>query len=211
MKKYIKKRYKTIFLTSLVLMFLLGYFAGWSFSESTISDLQIKIETVNLELRSIQERINFARNFGEDLCDFNYLEFIGKQIGESGAKLEELELEGRIDTPSYTFLKQRHNINQVLFYSELKKMMAECESEENVALFFFDASKPEEANRQGAELDKLVEEHNLIVIAMDFGFTPQINYFYDFYEVEELPSIIINYEYVLEGFQEKETIELYLN
>ena len=213
MKKNIfdkNRRRKKITILILIITFTAGFFMGWFSNNTIITEIELELENLNLDLRSFSEYLAFAEIFNIDTCDESFIEFIGRNIQESGATLDAMEREGKLDTPRYTILKQRHNINQVIFYSELKKFQENCEHEKNVILFFFDGEKPEDANKQGQVLNEIIKTRDAIVLAMDYGYTAHINYFYEYHEIRKLPTLIINYETKLEGHREKDEILNYL-
>ena len=207
MKKNIfeKEKGKT-FLIFLVLALLLGFLLGWTLNTSTLTELKLELENLNLDLRSFSEYLAFAEIFEINSCDTRFIEYIGRNIYESGLTLEEMEEQGLEDTPGYDLLKQRHNINQVIYYSELKKFKDECDYDKNIILFFFDGENPEESQRQGRVLGQVNKERDFVLLPMDYGYTKHIDYFYEYHEIKELPTLIINFETKLEGHQDKETL-----
>ena len=207
MKKNIftKEKGKT-FILFIVFALFLGFFLGWLANSSTLTEIEIELENLNLDLRSFNEFIAFAEIFELDTCDPIFIDYLGRKIYESGLTLEAMEEEGQIDTPEYSFLKQRHNINQVIYYAELKKFKDKCDFEKNVILFFFDGENPEESQRQGRVIGEIRRERDFVLLPMDYGYTKHIDYFYEFHEIRELPTLIINYQTKLEGHQDKETL-----
>lgn len=207
----LNKKRKTFFLVTTLFVFILGIFLGFWMSESELSQLEMELQNLHLDLRSINERIQFAEVFEEDICEIQYLRPIRQTISETAGTLVELEQEERIDTERYDLLKQRHNINQVLFYSELKRYKDLCGYDRDVILFFFNSEEPEISDKQGRELDILVSENGLTIISMDYNYTERISYFYEYYDVKELPALIINYNTTVEGFRTAEEIRELLN
>ena len=204
-KPFQKQKGKT-FLIFIVLAFLLGFLLGWTSNTTPLTELELELENLNLDLRSFSEYLAFAETFKLDSCDPRFIEYIGRNIYESGLTLEEMEEQGLEDTPGYDLLKQRHNINQVIYYSELKKFRDECDYDKNVILFFFDGENPEESQRQGRVLGQVNREKDFVLLPMDYGYTKYIDYFYEYHEIKELPTLIINFETKLEGHQDKETL-----
>lgn len=206
-----EKNINTIFITTIMLVFSIGFIAGWVFSDKTLNDAELEFNTAQLELRSIYERIKFAETFNESICESGLLESMSENIFMTGKELEKLDEKNNIDTKYYDYLKQKHNLNQVLLYSEYKKYYNNCNSSENMILFFFDDNQ--ESENQGNYLNQLVEENNgqVKVIAMHYNYTPSLDYFYKYYNIETLPTLIVNYEKKLEGLQTKEDMKTHLN
>lgn len=205
-KKVFTKQKNKGFLLFIVFTFILGFLLGWLSNVSTLSDMDIELENLQLDLRSFNEYLAFAEIFNLDTCDTVFIDYLGRRIYESGLSLERMEEEGQIDNPEYDLLKQRHNINQVIYYSELKKFKDKCEYEKNVILFFFDGNQPEESSRQGRVLGEVNKERDFVLLPMDYGYTEHISYFYDYYDAKQLPTLIINYEKKLQGHTDKETL-----
>jgi len=209
-KNIVNKKIETIFFTIILLVFILGFFAGWNFSDKTLSESQIKFQKTQLDLRSIYERSQFEDIFDSDICNQDLIKSLSQTLYKTGLELDQLEKERKIETNYYDFLKKRHNLNQVLFYSEYKKSSQKCNLTSNMVLFFFNGSDEESSRMQGEELNKLSLKHTLLVLPMDYNYTSNLEYFYKFYEVRKLPTLIINFKSKLEGIQSAEDIEKYL-
>ncbi|HDP73518.1 MAG TPA: hypothetical protein ENN46_00990 [Candidatus Woesearchaeota archaeon] len=205
-KKIFKKNRAPRFLIILVFVFSLGLIFGWMSNSTELSELEIELENLNLDLRSFNEQLAFAEAFNLEACDSAFIERIGESIRQSSIILDQLEKDRRTTTPRYEFLKKKHNINQVIYYSELKRFKENCGYEKDIMLFFFDSSRPGQAEKQGKIIDSIAQGNGMLILPMDYGYTEYINYFYEYYPVEELPALVINYEHILEGFSEKEAI-----
>ncbi len=205
-----RRRYK-ITLILIFIAFILGALLGYITTRSSTSEIELELENLHLDLRSFNEYLIFAETFDINSCDDAFIEQLNNNIFESGVILDSMEQEGELDTPQYTILKQRHNINQVIFYSKLKQFKEKCDYEKDVILFFFDGEKPDEALKQGQELKLITDNQDVIVLPMDYGYTQHISYFYDYYAIDELPALIINYDTIIQGHSNKEQILNALN
>ena len=212
MKKNIftKNKGKT-FLLFTIFAFIIGFTLGWQSNNSDMSELEIELENLNLDLRSFNEYLTFAEIFELDSCESSFIEYLGRRIYESGVTLENMEQAGKTDTFEYDLLKQKHNINQVTYYSELKRFKDNCGYQKNIILFFFDGENPEESRQQGRVIGKVNQQKDISLLPMDYGYTKQIGFFYDYYKISELPALIINYETILQGFTDEETLLNLLN
>ncbi|MFP4567628.1 MAG: hypothetical protein ACLFN8_01660 [Candidatus Woesearchaeota archaeon] len=205
-----KKRYKLTLLLILI-AFILGTLLGYITTRTTQTELELELENLNLDLRSFREYLLFAEAFEINSCDETFIEQLNNKMYDSGITLDEMEQEDQLDTPKYELLKQKHNINQVIFYSKLKQYRENCNYEKDVILFFFDGKKPEDAKKQGLILEKILETENVAILPMDYGYTNHIYYFYEYYKIQNLPALIINYDLKLEGISNEEKIRAVLN
>lgn len=209
-KNIINKKFETIFFTILLLVFILGFFAGWNFSDKSLSETELNFQQAQLDIRSIYERVEFNKIFEFESCDSQLINYLSNTLYKTGIELETLEKEKKIDTDYYNFLKQRHNQNQVLFYSEFKKYSQNCNISTNIILFFFDANNENKSKIQGQELDKISSNYQRIILPMDYNYPSNLEYFYKYYDIKQLPALIINFDTKLEGIQYVEEIESYL-
>lgn len=193
-----KRRIRTIFLSLIVFVFFLGFFAGWFFADDGYTEADLRMKRIELDLISFSQRMKFERVFGEGVCDKDFLDGLSSERLRLRDELVLLESEGKIDSEYYDFLKKEYNVNQVLYYSLLKEFLDKCGGNFSVILFFFDES--EDSLIQGEELDKLVAKGGVEVIAMHYNYTPSLSYFYDFYDVSKLPFLVIDYNRSIEGF-----------
>ncbi len=209
-KNIVYKKTETLIITGMLLTFIIGFFAGWNFADKSFDNLQLEFETEQLNLKSIYNMAKFSEVFNDEQCDENILDTMSNRLYLTGVELERLENENKLDSENYIYLKQKHNINQVLFYIEYKKFKEKCNTTSNMILFFFNGTEEDNARKQGEEISKLVSGYNLKVLPMDYGYTESLDYFYNFYNIEKLPSIVINYNKTLKGNSNSEEIEKYL-
>lgn len=205
MNKKFTRRKKTLILTLFIFAILASFFLGFTFSERSLTQLELDLESLNLDLKSLSQRAVFSEYF-EDVCDEDQINFIHRRIRDTTIELDRLEKLDLEDTSRYILLKQRHNINQVLFYTQLKRFNQECDFEKDVILFFFSSEDEEKGFQQGAILEDISREFDVIILPMDFGFTDYIDYFYEFYSPSEIPAIIINFDLMFEGLTSFEKI-----
>ncbi|MFT4312164.1 MAG: hypothetical protein ACMXYF_02950 [Candidatus Woesearchaeota archaeon] len=208
-KKVFYKKKSINILFALILAFILGFLLGVFSGDSTVSDLEIEIENLYLDMRSLNEYLTFTQHFDIDTCQSTHINSLASRIHESGIRLDQMEQEGADSSRRYDLLKQRHNVNQVIFYAELQRFQQECDFQTPVILFFFDGNNPGQARAQGNELEPLQDK--LLIIPMDYGYTPSISYFYDFFEIEQLPALIINFDITLQGHSDLTRIQNALN
>lgn len=209
-ENFIDKKITTIYITLIVFAFTLGFFSGWTFSDKNLTEAQLNFQIIQLDMLSVNERIKFAESFDENICNSTIIEDLSSKIYNSGVELDKLDKSKKIETKYYNYLKQEHNVNQVIFYSQYKKYQLKCNSSNNIILFFFNSTKEEDAKIQGLELNNIQNKYNVRILAMDYKYTKSLSYFYEYYNITTLPALIINYEHTLEGQTNSKKIENYL-
>lgn len=201
-----KRKRDTFYLTVVVFVFLLGVILGWWFSDSSLRDSQIAFEKSELDLRSFTLRYENLDYFGSDLCLGNIIDEVGQEIYLSGVELDRLERDGLVNSKNYDFLKRKHNINQAFFYIYYQEYSKQCPNAKNMILFFFDSENKEISSAQGREIDSALIENEAFVLAMDFGYTDEIDFFYDSFGIETLPALVVNYNTTVNGFVKSDFI-----
>jgi len=207
---FFHRRFNTIYITILIVIFCLGFILGWMFTDDSISKTDILLKNSELDIRSINEKINFVGLFGENACDTSVIDQLGTKLSELGKTLQQLDANKSINSEDYKYLKQKYNINEVLYYTTYKSYVEKCNMTPDIVLFFFNDNQT--SKDQGAVLDNLVLNNTrLKVISMDYNYTPSLDYFYQYYNTDTLPSLIINFNTQLNGLSDEQQIKDILN
>lgn len=210
--KIITNKYLTIFFTLLTLTFISGIYLGMEFNKNDLNTIELKAQQSSLDLKSISQRLELFNLLGEKVCDISILDSIAKDLFKMGRELEKQENLENTNSDNYNMLKQRYNVNQVLFYTQLKKFQNTCKQKKNIILFFFNSSSNSNlTSAQGKELDKLISKTNFYVLPMDYKYTKSLDYFYNFYSPKSFPYLVINYNKTFSGLTKSEDILIYLN
>lgn len=212
-KNFINRKIETIFFVILIFVFLIGFFSGWSFNNNSLSKARINFENTQLDLRSFSYMFSFNNNFVNFKCDKNQINLILNKLHQEGISLVNLEKRRLIDTANYNLLKQKHDIDQVLFYTYYRKFHKNCNNSPNIILFFFTSKNSKNSTKQGGILNQVVKKigsKNIIILPMDYNYTQNLDYFYNFYNFKKLPALVINYNISLIGIQNKSIIEKFL-
>lgn len=208
-KCYVGKQRNTIVLTLIIVVFSLGFFLGKISFDKSLDNFEVEYKELELDLNSIVQRVSFIEYLGEDFCDNSLISTLGSDLFNIGGILVELEENEEIDTKKYDILKQKYNVNQVLFYSILKKYKSSCNFSDDVVLFFFEDSQS--SKKQGEVLSQIYENNpDVKIISMDYNYTESLKYFYNYYNVKQLPFVVVNYNKTFSGFTSKEVLEKYL-
>ncbi len=209
--KLFLKSYETKIIVLIFVFFIIGFFMGWRLSDTSLTSTQLRFEQIQLDLKSFSQATSFEENFNAFSCDSNLINYMSNSLYDTASELENLEDKKLIDDFYYELLKNKHNVNQVLFYTYFNKYYNECQNSNSIILFFFNSSEIETSNEQGIILDQIVEKYNVSVIPMDYGYNNNLKYFYDFYNISELPFLVINYNTTLSGLVSFNQIEFELN
>ena len=63
-----------------------------------------------------------------------------------------------------------------------------------------------ESTRQGDVLDSLVDEYDLKVFAVEYGYSKDLEFLEEYYGVSSSPFLVVNYEDELPGFSSADMI-----
>lgn len=205
-KSLIGKKRNTIIVTVILVFFSFGFFLGKISFDNSLDRFEIEYKSVELDMNSVVQRVSFIDYLGDDFCDNSLITTLGSDLFKIGNDLVELEKNKEIDTKKYNVLKQKYNVNQVLFYSILKKYKFSCNLTDDVVLFFFESSK--DSIEQGKILNQIYQNYSQIkIISMDYNYTDSLKYFYDYYDVQELPFIVINYNKTFSGLVPRDVLQ----
>ena len=212
MSSTILKKRETIYFTVLIVVFLVGIILGSNSADTSLSQEQLTFKESQLDLQSFSIRFENQEFFGQGNCSASVLSELGDELYESSLRLEQLETLDEIESLNYDYLKKTHNVNQVLFYMKYKEYFEQCEDQrEDIILFFFNSSNVQESQAQGTELDKVVDNNGqMFILPMDYRYTDQLSFFYDYYNLSGLPTLVINYQTTLVGITSSQEIEQYL-
>jgi hypothetical protein len=206
-RNIISKKYETFIVSVMLFVFFIGFFMGWNYADTTLTNTEINIEKARLDLNSFSQSLIFIEKLNNTLCNQKQIKLMNEKLSIIATQLDSLEKEKVSKDSYYELLKEKYNINQVLFYTFYNEYSKKCENSANMLLFFFNTSNEEKSNLQGLELDKLVEKYDIIVLPMDYGYSENLDYFYEFYNSDALPSLIIDYTNIYSGFTSFEQIE----
>ena len=207
---FVSKHYNTAIFTALFFIFFLGFYLGWNFSDTSLKKTQIDFQNAQQDLNSLYLRLEFNKVVANSKPNKELLKSLSDTLYKTGIELDALDKSNKINTDNYIYLKKRYNINQVLYYIMFKKAKQQYNISTNIILFFFDSKNPKESEKQGEVLDNLVKKHDINILAMDYNYTKELNYFYSYYKIKKLPALVINYNTTLQGFRNESEIEKHI-
>jgi len=214
----VAERYKKyllgIALIITIFVFAAGLLVGSTFDTYQTDELLLSVRQNELETQSFLVEQQFVDTFGGQ-CDSmtSRVETVQKSVADTGRKLTLLENSLKYTgTDDFEYLKNKHLISKVQFFTLLKNFEETCGVNYDIILFFYQVDHAESIT-QGLALDELAEKNPDIVILSidkDYEKEPLVNLLVARYNIEKAPTLIINDEKI-EGFQSTEQIENYIN
>jgi len=208
-----KKYLLTFTLVVTILVFAMGIFIGNSLDTFRTDDLLKEIRQNELDSQSFLVEQQFVETFGGQ-CDSITLRAgsLQKAIRNTGNKLAEFENVARFENNhEYNYLKRKHMISKIQFFTLLQNWEKTCGVDYNIILFFYKIDDPI-SKSQGFELDKIAEQYpDTIILSVDEDYKeePLVGLLAEKYSISKAPILIINEE-KLEGFTTFEKIENYI-
>lgn len=204
------KAVKSYYITAVLIVFFLGFLLGWFYNDSSLDETKLLLEESQLNIDSFNYALLFSEELNVSMCNLEMIDYMEDILFKTGQELISLEETSNDFSEEYSLLKQKHNINQVLFYTYYRDYYFGCEDSEDMILFFFNSSQLDDSNNQGEILNSIVEQYDVRVLAMDYDYTERLDFFYDFYDTQSLPTLVINYDEVRSGFVSYDELETIL-
>ncbi len=197
----VKNRILIIALLITILIFITIYFSNIILNNEREDAIVDRMNTLIQNYEEMQTISLMADVFGQEgtcLIMQARLLNMNKDIWETGKKIDQYRTltEEFMKDPFYIEQKTRFNINEVLYFSMLKKMQQSCDVNQSTILFFY--QKKEEClncDAQSFVLTDIKREHDqelgIFSFDADLNLAP-VNVLMQYYNVTELPCTIIN-------------------
>ncbi|MBS3149058.1 hypothetical protein J4219_09355 [Candidatus Woesearchaeota archaeon] len=200
---------KQMFVTALLLViivFVIGVVVGnvWRFGGSNEVSKELRSSELDAESFLVEQELfeSFELNCGFAERRLTTLSAdlwqLGKVLGASDAK-------EKLGDDDYSYLKRKYHLAQMRAYVLDKQLEVDCGKVNNVVLFYFKKDDPLSAE-QGRVLDDLVSQFSMHVFAVELNYSKELNFIEEYYEIDSAPSLIVNYDSVLKGLQEKDKV-----
>lgn len=201
---------KHVFLTTFLLIafvFVAGILLGRNLetkNSEAVSDFMKKSELNTESYIAEQEMI---KHMGDDNCDIaqQRTNELSRELGRIGNMLVAEDAKGRLGEEDYYFLKNKFHLMQIKTYILFKKMTDRCMINPDVVLFYY--GEDNESLMQGKVLDKLVEDYDIKVLAVEYGYSEHISFLEEYYSVSQTPSLIIDYNKKISGFSDYDSLK----
>ena len=123
---------------------------------------------------------------------------LGKLLGSETAKND---LGGK----NYHFLKLKYHLMQAKTYLLYAGLNKDCNFNMPVVLFFY-RQDDSDSKKQGEVLDRLVQDYDIKVFAIEGGYSSELKFLEIFYDVSETPFLVLNYDIRKQGLASYEDI-----
>ncbi len=202
-------RNKSIFLFVLMIVafvFLLGLGLGNYFGSIDAKAGKI-LKQSELDAESFLIEQQLIDTFGSN-CDISKtrLSALSEQLWQLGKSLDSDSAREELGEEQYNFLKRKYHLMQIKTYSLYKNLENNCDKESDIILFYFNKNNPA-SKEQGDILDKIAENFDARIFAIEFNYAPEIKFLERYYNIDKAPAIVINFQDTLIGVQDFEVIE----
>jgi len=202
---------KHVFMITIVLLiiiFIMGMLIGRWLGSNRADEITTLINTNELNTESYLIEQELMENFEQDNCLLanSRISSLSSELWKIGKSLSPADAEQKLGTSNYDFMKSKFHLMQIRTYILLYKLNQHCSNTGSVVLFYF--SRDDYASEeQGEILDKLVEDYDLRVFAIEHNYSEELSFIEDYYQIEDTPTLVIDYENVLEGLSSYEEVQ----
>ena len=200
---------KQVLLTTILLVcvvFSIGIILGNAWSTSRSSEVSKVIQQSELDAESFLVEQELFESF-ETNCDLasKRLGSLSDELWKLGKVLGATDAKEKLGADDYNVLKRKYHLMQIRTYVLDKKLQANCGSTTNVILFYFKHDDPA-SEQQGKILDELVSQYNMHVFAIEYHYSKELEFIEDYYEITGAPTLVVNFDHVLNGLVTKEKL-----
>ena len=197
----VKKKILLLALLITLLIFLTIYFSNIALNKEREDAIVERMNTLLQNYEEMQTLSMMSDVFGQEgtcLIMQARLLNMNKDIWETGEKIDQYRTltEEFMKDPFYLEQKIRFNINEVLYFSMLKKMQQSCDVNQSTILFFY--QKKEECpncDAQSFVLTDIKREHDqeLGIFSFDADLTlAPVNILIQYYNITSFPCTVTN-------------------
>lgn len=194
----------TIFLL-VVVVFALGVVLGNSWKSADASEAGKILRSSELDAESFRVEQELFKSF-ESNCALarTRLSALSEDLGRLGKVLGAKNAREQLGE-DYDFHKKKFHLMQIRTYVLEKKLASDCEGGANVVLYYYRQSDPA-SEAQGKLLDSLVPQFGLHVFAIEYGYANELKFLEDYYQVNQTPTLVVNFKDILSGPVSKEQL-----
>jgi thiol-disulfide isomerase/thioredoxin len=199
-----------------IIVFITGVAIGWYLDENRVSFVKSKIDELEISFSNLALEEEFYRSLAIDsktLCNIyisktNDLAF---QAGKLGSYLESFREISKFGLHDIESLKNKYFVLNLQLWLYMRKLREECNYNATTILFFYTSVKKcDDCITQGIVLDQLKkkEPNKYMIFAIDVDSKLGIiNVLKVYFNVTQMPTLIINEKQKLEGFISKQKLE----
>lgn len=189
-----------ILLTLLLLAFIAGILLGRSLSNEKFDEITMFIKNSELNTESYLIEQELIGTVDKNNCDLSKARIndISSQLVLLGRKLTAADTKESIDKTEYSFLKLKYHLMQIKTYLLFYNLNQECNIKSPVILYFY-GDDGGLSQQQGRILDKIVEDYDAKVFAIEYNYSKELSFLELYYNITKTPSLIVNYNIKKEG------------
>lgn len=196
-----------VFLVVLFIVFTAGIIVGKGFKVEQSSELSRFLKESELSTESyILERDLISND--ETGCDIAKIRIkdLSNELYRIGKRLTEEDSQSSISEKEYEYLKRKYHLMQIRTYFLFSKLREDCNTSTNIILYYF-GSGDAGSSKQGVVLDKIAEDYDVDIFAIEYNYSPELNFLERFYNITATPALVINYGKKVQGFTGYEQIK----
>jgi hypothetical protein len=207
--------WKAAILTAVV--FILGVLLGYYIESGRLTEIEEEYKKVELQWADAKLQTLYYQTLSPDLCKAaieENLKFSDK-VYEEGLKLEEYEEANKLGADKFSLDKKRYSLLKVEFLLNSLFLKEKCKSANYTNLVYFYASDPTDNQElQQIAISEILKQLKqkqgsslmLIPLPIDLDISV-INVINKAYNVNSIPTILINEKIKIEGVKTIEEIE----
>lgn len=198
-----------VILLSIFVVFIIGVFVGsaWKGAGSSSVDRMIKQSELDAESFLIEQELFESFDIDCGLAETRLAD-LSDGLWKLGKVLAVDNAVKNLGEDNFNFLKRKFHLMQVRTYLLYKEFLSKCDTDQNVILYYYGSNQ--DSVGQGSILDSLVQEFGLKVFAVEFGYSDDLLFLEQYYDISQTPALIINYDHKLEGLSTREDILPYV-
>lgn len=207
--------WKAAILTAVV--FILGVLLGYYMESGRLTEIEEEYKKIEIQWADAKLQTVYYQTLSPDLCEAaieENLKFSDK-VYEEGLKLEKYEESNKLTKEKFLLDKKRYTLLKVEFLLNSIFLKEKCEVAKYTNLVYFYANEPtKDQEIQQKTISKILkdlkdkqkEKLMLIPLPIDLDISV-INVIKKSYNINSIPTILINEEIKLEGVKSIEKIE----
>ncbi len=189
-----------------IIVFAIGIIIGRSVSNPELSEVNKFIKQSELTTESFLIEQELLAGI-EKNCDLAKLRLatlsdelwqLGKLLGTETAKED-------LGESNYNFLKRKFHLMQIKTYTLYHRLRQDCAVTVPVILFYYSQQDPQSLD-QGEILDRLVDQFDAKVFAIEYNYSQELQFLQDHYEITKTPAVVVNFDMVRKGLASYEAL-----
>jgi thiol-disulfide isomerase/thioredoxin len=199
-----------------IAVFITGVAIGWYLDETRVYFVKSKIDELEISFSNLALEEEFYRSVATDsktLCNIyiSKANELALQAGKLGSYLESFREISKFGLHNIESLKDKYFILNLQLWLYMRKLREECNyNVTTILLFYTSVKKCDDCIAQGIVLDQLKKKdpNKYMIFAIDADSKLGIvNALKVYFNVTQVPTLIINEKRKLEGFVSKQELE----